>query len=193
MEVVLARHGETEWSRSGKHTGRTNVPLTEAGIRHAEALRPRLEGRAFAAVFTSPMSRAKDTCRLAGLGDAAQVRDELLEWDYGEYEGVTTPEIREQRPGWLLWRDGCPGGETAAEVGARVDRLIAELRTLDGDVALFAHGHVLRVLGARWAELPPETGSVLYLSTATLSVLGYEREVSVIRLWNDGSHLDGRV
>jgi broad specificity phosphatase PhoE len=193
MEIVLARHGETEWSRSGKHTGRTDVPLTEAGIRHAEALRPRLEGRAFQAVFTSPMSRAKDTCRLAGLGDAAEQRDELLEWDYGEYEGVTTPEIRETRPGWLLWRDGCPGGETAAEVGARVDRLIAELRGLDGDVALFAHGHVLRVLGARWVELPPESGGVLYLSTATMSVLGYEREVSVIRLWNDSSHLDGRL
>jgi broad specificity phosphatase PhoE len=193
MEVVLARHGETEWSKSGKHTGRTDVPLTEAGIRHAEALGARLEGRSFAAVFTSPMSRARDTCRLAGLGDAAQQRDELLEWDYGEYEGVTTPEIREGRPGWLLWRDGCPGGETAAEVGARVDRLIAELRGLDGDVAMFAHGHVLRVLGARWVELPPEAGGVLYLSTATLGVLGYEREVSVIRLWNDGSHLDAKV
>jgi broad specificity phosphatase PhoE len=193
MEVVLARHGETEWSKSGKHTGRTDVPLTEAGIRHAEALRARLEGRSFAAVFTSPMSRAKETCRLAGLGDAADVRDELLEWDYGEYEGVTTAEIREERPGWLLWRDGCPGGETAAEVGARVDRLVAELRGLDGDLALFAHGHVLRVLGARWVELPPEAGAVLYLSTATLGVLGYEREVSVIRLWNDSSHLDVKV
>jgi broad specificity phosphatase PhoE len=193
MEVVLARHGETEWSRSGKHTGRTDVPLTDAGIRHAEALRPRLEGRAFGAVFTSPMSRATDTCRLAGLGKGAQQRDELLEWNYGEYEGVTTPEIHERRPGWLLWRDGCPGGETAAEVGARVDRLIAHLRGHDGDVALFAHGHVLRVLGARWVELPPEAGSVLYLSTATLSVLGYEREASVIRLWNDGSHLDSKA
>jgi broad specificity phosphatase PhoE len=193
VEVVLARHGETEWSRSGKHTGRTDVPLTENGIRHAEALRARLEGRSFAAVFTSPMSRAAETCRLAGLGDAAQQRDELLEWDYGEYEGITTPEIRERRPGWLLWRDGCPGGETAAEVGARVDRLIAELRDLDGDAALFAHGHLLRVLGARWVELPPEAGAVLYLSTATLGVLGYEREVSVIRLWNDGCHLDGKL
>ena len=174
---------------SGQHTGRTDVPLTANGVRHAEALGRRLAGRSLAAVFTSPMSRARETCRLAGLGDAAQVRDELLEWDYGEYEGVTTPEIREQRPGWLLWRDGCPGGETAAEVGARVDRLIAELHAIDGDTALFAHGHVLRVLGARWVELPPERGGALYLSTATLSVLGYEREVPVIRLWNDGSHL----
>jgi broad specificity phosphatase PhoE len=190
MEVVLARHGETEWSRSGQHTGRTDVPLTEAGVGHAEALGRRLAGRSFAAVFTSPMSRAADTCRLAELADGAQVREELLEWDYGEYEGVTTPEIREQRPDWLLWRDGCPGGETAPEVGARVDRLIAEVRSIDGDVALFAHGHVLRVLAARWVELPPEDGGRLYLSTATLSVLGYEREVPVIRLWNDNSHLE---
>ena len=189
MEVVLARHGETEWSLSGQHTGRTDVPLTEAGVGHARALGRRLAERSFAAVFTSPMSRARETCRLAGLGDAAQVRDELLEWDYGEYEGVTTPEIREQRPGWLLWRDGCPGGETAAEVGARVDRVIAELRSVNGDAAVFAHGHVLRVLAARWVELPPEAGGLLYLSTATLSVLGYEREVPVMRLWNDGSHL----
>jgi broad specificity phosphatase PhoE len=189
MEVVLARHGETEWSLSGRHTGRTDVPLTENGVRHAKALGRRLAGRSFDAVFTSPMSRARETCRLAGFVDDAQVRDELLEWDYGEYEGVTTAEIREQRPDWLLWRDGCPGGETAAEVGARVDRLIAELRSIDGDVALFAHGHVLRVLAARWAELPPERGGALYLSTATLSILGYEREVPVIRLWNDSSHL----
>jgi broad specificity phosphatase PhoE len=160
-------------------------------VRHAEALGRRLAGRSFAAVFTSPMSRALETCRLAGLGELAQVREDLLEWNYGEHEGVTTPQIREQRPGWLLWRDGCPGGETAADVGARVDRLIAEVRSIDGDVALFAHGHVLRVLGARWLELAPEAGGVLYLSTATLSVLGYEREVPVVRLWNDSSHLAG--
>jgi broad specificity phosphatase PhoE len=190
MEVVLARHGETEWSLSGKHTGRTDVPLTEAGVGHAKALGRRLAGRSFAAVFTSPMSRASETCRLAGFGDAAQVRDELLEWDYGEYEGVTTAEIREQRPDWLLWRDGCPGGETAGAVGARVDRLIGDVRALEGDAAVFAHGHLLRVVAARWVELPPESGGLLYLSTATLSVLGYEREVPVIRLWNDGSHLD---
>jgi broad specificity phosphatase PhoE len=189
MEVVLARHGETEWSLSGQHTGRTDVPLTEKGVGHAKALGRRLAGRSFGAVFTSPMSRASETCRLAGFVDDAQVRDELLEWDYGEYEGVTTAEIREQRPDWLLWRDGCPGGETAAEVGARVDRLIAEVRSVDGDAALFAHGHVLRVLAARWAGLPPERGGALYLSTATLSLLGYEREVPVIRLWNDSSHL----
>jgi broad specificity phosphatase PhoE len=191
VEVVLARHGETEWSLSGQHTGRTDVPLTDRGVEHARALGRRLAGHNFAAVFTSPMSRAVETCRFAGLGDLAQVRDELLEWDYGEYEGLTTPQIREQRPGWLLWRDGCPGGETAAEVGARVDRLIAEVRSADGNVALFAHGHVLRVLGARWVGLQAEAGAVLYLSTATLSVVGYEREVPVIRLWNDSSHLAG--
>jgi broad specificity phosphatase PhoE len=167
------------------------VPLTDAGVGHAESLGRRLAGRSFAAVFTSPMSRARETCRLAGLGEGAEVRDELLEWDYGEYEGVTTPEIRDGRPGWLLWRDGCPGGETADQVGARVDRLIEDVRSVDGDVALFAHGHVLRVLAARWVGLPPEEGGLLYLSTATLSVLGYEREVPVIRLWNDGSHLAG--
>jgi broad specificity phosphatase PhoE len=167
------------------------VPLTEAGVHHAEGLGRRLAGRSFAAVFTSPMSRAAETCRLAGLGEGAEVREELLEWDYGEYDGVTTPEIRRERPGWLLWRDGCPGGETAPEVGARVDTLIEEVRSVDGDVALFAHGHVLRVLAARWVGLPPEDGGLLYLSTATLSVLGYEREVPVIKLWNDGSHLAG--
>ena len=189
MEVVLVRHGATEWSESGKHTGRADIPLTPAGARHAGLLRPRLEGRRFAAVFTSPLARAAETCRLAGLGDEAQERDALLEWDYGDYEGITTPEIRERRPGWLLWRDGCPGGETAAQVGARVDPLIAELRALDGDVAVFAHGHVLRVIAARWIGLPPESGALFALSTATLSVLGYEREVAVILLWNDGSHL----
>ena len=140
-------------------------------------------------MLTSPLSRARDTCRLAGLGDGAEIRDELLEWHYGEYEGLTTPEIREERPGWFLWTDGCPGGETAAEVAARVDGLIAELRDLDGDAALFAHGHVLRMVGARWAELPPEEGGRLALSTASVCVLGWEREIPVIHVWNDTSHL----
>ena len=190
FQIFLVRHGETEWSRSGKHTGRTDLPLTATGARHAELLRPRLEDASFTAVFTSPLKRAADTCRLAGLGDHAHARDELLEWDYGEYDGLTTPEIRAMRPGWNLWRDGCPGGELAADVGARVDRLLAELRGIDGDVALFAHGHVLRVIGARWVGLPPEAGAFFTLSTATVSTLGYERETAVIRLWNDASHLD---
>jgi broad specificity phosphatase PhoE len=193
MEVLLIRHGETDWSRSGKHTGRTDVPLTEAGIRQAEVLGRRLAGRRFAAVFTSRLSRASETCRIAGLSDEAQIREEVLEWDYGDYDGLTTPEIRERRPGWLLWRDGCPGGEESQQVGGRVDRMIGELRALDGDAALFAHGHVLRVLAARWVGLPPESGGLLALSTATLSVLGYEREVAVIRLWNDGSHLGEEI
>jgi broad specificity phosphatase PhoE len=193
VEIVLVRHGETEWSRSGRHTGRTDVPLTEAGVRNAEQLAPRLEQRRFAAVFTSPLSRASETCRLAGLGEGAQVREELLEWDYGDYEGITTEEIRRARPGWLLWRDGCPGGEDVEQVGGRADTLIEELRSLAGDAALFAHGHLLRVLAARWVGLPPEAGGLLALSTGTLSVLGYEREVAVIRLWNDASHLSEQV
>ena len=192
-EVILVRHGETEWSRSGQHTGRTDVPLTKTGVRNAELLASRLDERRFAAVFTSPLSRASETCRLAGLGEVAQIREELLEWDYGEYEGITTPEIREGRPGWLLWRDGCPGGEDSQQVGSRADRLIDELRGLRGDAALFAHGHVLRVIAARWVGLPPEAGGLLALSTGTVSVVGYEREVPVIRLWNDGSHLSQQV
>jgi probable phosphoglycerate mutase len=183
-EIVLVRHGETEWSRTGKHTGRTDVPLTEEGRRRAELLHGPLSERRFTRVLTSPLSRAADTCRLAGLGDAAEPRDELLEWDYGDYEGRTTPEIREERPDWSLWRDGCPGGEEAGEVGARVDRVIDELQGLEGDAALFAHGHVLRVLAARWIELGPEQGARLVLSTASLSVLGWERETRALRLWN---------
>jgi broad specificity phosphatase PhoE len=186
-EVVLVRHGETEWSRTGKHTGKTDIPLTDNGRRDAEVLRSLLAGRRFARVLTSPLSRAAETCRLAGLGDPAEKREELLEWDYGDYEGRTTPEIREQRPDWSLWRDGCPGGERPGDVAARVDRLIAELRELDGDAALFAHGHVLRVLAARWIELGPEWGARLVLSTATLSALGWERETAAVTLWNAGA------
>jgi probable phosphoglycerate mutase len=144
-------------------------------------------------VFSSPLSRATETCRLAGWGKEAQVREELLEWGYGEYEGLTTAEIRAVRPGWLLWRDGCPGGEDARSVGGRADRMIDELRGLDGDAALFAHGHLLRAIAARWVGLPPESGALLALSTASLSVLGYEREVAVVRCWNDTSHLGEQV
>jgi broad specificity phosphatase PhoE len=184
MEVVLVRHGETEWSRDLKHTGRTDIPLTEAGRHEAEELRGALAGRRFDRVLTSPLERAAETCRLAGLGDQATRTDALLEWDYGEYEGITTKEIRETRPDWFLWRDGCPGGETAADVGARVDPLVDELARLDGDVALFSHGHVLRVLTARWLEQSPESGARFALGTGTLSILGFEREVRVIRRWN---------
>jgi broad specificity phosphatase PhoE len=184
MDVVLVRHGETEWSRDLRHTGRTDIPLTEVGQREAEQLRAALAGYNFARVLTSPLERAAETCRLAGLGDRAEITDALLEWDYGDYEGITTRQIREGRPGWFLWRDGCPGGETAAEVGARVDPLVDELAAIDGDVALFSHGHVLRVLTARWLALPPESGALFALGTGTLSTLGFERDVRVIRRWN---------
>ena len=182
MEIVLVRHGETEWSRDGRHTGRTDLPLTENGRRQAELLRGALAEWGFAQVLSSPLQRALETCRLAGLGDSAQTTDDLREWDYGEYEGITTAQIRESRPDWYLWRDGCPGGEQAADVGRRVDRVIASLG--EGDVALFAHGHVLRVLAARWIGLEPEAGALLALGTGTLSVLGYERETRVVKRWN---------
>jgi broad specificity phosphatase PhoE len=184
MEVVLVRHGETEWSRDLLHTSHTDIPLTDKGRREAERLREALRGRTFELLLTSPMQRAAETCRLAGLDDVAETSDALLEWDYGEYEGITTKEIRESRPGWFLWRDGCPGGETAAEVGARVDPLVERLAKLPGDVALFSHGHLLRVLTARWLRLDAEAGALFSLGTGTLSILGWERETRVIRRWN---------
>jgi broad specificity phosphatase PhoE len=184
MEIVLARHGETEWSRDRRHTGRTDIPLTESGRRQAAVLRDALGGRSFERVLSSPLSRALETCRLAGLGEPAELTGDLCEWDYGEYEGITTAKIREGRPGWSLWRDGCPGGETAADVGRRADRVIASLDGLEGDAALFAHGHVLRVLTARWLRLDPVAGALFKLDTGTLSALGYERETRVITRWN---------
>ncbi len=183
-EIVLARHGETEWSRTLKHTGLTDVPLTENGRIQAKALAGRLAEREFSRVLTSPLSRAIDTCELAGLANGAERRQELIEFDYGEYEGITTAEIRKTVPGWTVWTHGSKGGETAAEVGARLDPVVEELRSAEGDVAVFAHGHVLRVLAARWIELEPEEGARLALGTGTLNVLGWERETPVIRLWN---------
>jgi probable phosphoglycerate mutase len=188
-EIILVRHGETEWSASGQHTGRTDIPLTDNGRSQAEHVRTRLHGRRFGTVLTSPLSRAVETCRIAGFGGVAKSRDELLEWDYGAYEGRTTPQIREERPGWFLWRDGCPGGETAAEVAARVDPLVAELRDATEDVLLFSHGHLLRVLASRWIECGPELGGHLPLGTASVSVLGRERESPGIWLWNGAAHL----
>jgi probable phosphoglycerate mutase len=182
MELWLVRHTETEWSRSGRHTGRTDLPLTDAGREQARALHERLAGRTFALVLSSPLSRARETAELAGL--EPQLRDDLVEFDYGEYEGITTAEIREQRPGWDLWRDGSPGGETAEQVGARVDRVIEEALAAGGDVAIVAHGHVLRALAARWVEQAAAFGRRLPLDTGTISVLGFEREVRVIRRWN---------
>lgn len=167
-----------------RHTGRSEIPLTDAGREEARLLSAALAAWSFERVYTSPLSRARETCELAGLADGARTTDGLLEWDYGEYEGITTREIRESRPGWYLWRDGCPGGETAGEVGARVDPLVADLKAGDGDAALFAHGHLLRVLSARWLGLPAEEGALFALATATLSVLGFERETPVIRRWN---------
>jgi broad specificity phosphatase PhoE len=184
MEIVLARHGETEWSRDLRHTGRTNIPLTENGRRQAELLHGSLATRSFERVLSSPLDRAVETCRLAGLGERAELTGDLVEWDYGEYEGITTAQIREGRPDWYLWRDGCPGGETAADVGRRVDRVIGALDGIEGDVALFAHGHVLRVLAARWLRLGPESGALLKLDTGTLSALGWERETRVVTRWN---------
>ena len=190
-EIVLVRHGQTEWSRDHRHTGRTDVPLTEEGRRQAVEAGGWLRGRPFTRVLTSPLSRALETCRLAGFAARAELRDDLLEWDYGEYDGLTTPQIREDRPGWFLWRDGCPGGEMPADVARRVDPLVAELRGNRDEVALFAHGHVLRVLTARWLDLGPEEGAKLVLDTATLSVLGWERESPAIRVWNARGPLPG--
>ena len=191
-EVVVVRHGETEWSRAGRHTGRTEVPLTEKGREQAEAVGAALRDRDFALVLTSPLGRALETCRLAGFGDHAQQRGELMEWDYGAYEGRTTAEIREGRPGWTLWRDGVPEGETVGQVGERVDRVLDEVRAADGDALLFAHGHVLRVLTARWLGLEPDAGRLFALDPATLSTLGYERETAVIQLWNEAVAIAGQ-
>jgi broad specificity phosphatase PhoE len=184
MEVVLVRHGETEWSRDGRHTGRTDIPLTGDGRGQAKRLHEVLRDWSPVRVLTSPLSRAADTCRLAGFGDRAEASDLLLERDYGDYEGLTTPQVREMRPGWNPWRDGSPGGESVADVGARVDPLVDELKASGEDAVLFAHGHLLRVLAARWVELPPEAGAHLSLATATISLLGFERETAVIRRWN---------
>jgi len=184
-EIVLVRHGETEWSRAGKHTGRTDIPLTDEGREQARRVGAALQKRRFAVVWTSPLTRAAETCRLAGFGSVADAKDELMEWDYGAYEGRTTSDIRKERPGWTLWRDGVPGGDTIDQVADSVDRMIAELRSIDGAAVLFAHGHVLRVLAARWLGLEPGAGRLFALDPATISILGYERETPVIRLWNE--------
>jgi probable phosphoglycerate mutase len=182
--VVLVRHAETEWSRSGRHTGRTDIPLTDHGRAVARSLRPRLAHERFDAALTSPLRRARETSELCGFGERAQARAELLEWDYGDYEGLTSEQIHEQRPRWSLWRDGCPGGESPAQVGARADRVIAELRALPGRTIVFSHGHMLRVLGARWIELDPAGGARLGLATGALSALGYEHQLPILARWN---------
>jgi len=180
----LIRHGETEWSRSGAHTSRTDLPLTNEGERKASAIGRYLARRPFALVLTSPLARARETCRLAGYGNVAQIEPDLHEWDYGAYEGRTSAEIRETVPDWTIWTSPVPGGETKEQVAARAGRVIARANSAAGDVALFAHGHLLRVLTACWLELSPDGGRLFALGTATVSVLGYEREDRVISLWN---------
>jgi broad specificity phosphatase PhoE len=183
-ELWLIRHGETAWSLSGAHTGRTDVPLTPAGRAGAAALGGLLRKQTFALVLTSPLDRARETCELAGFGRQAGLEPNLQEWDYGEYEGRTTPEIHDQAPAWSLWTDGAPGGETPRQVAARADAVIARALTAPGDVALFGHGHMFRVLAARWLGLEPAAGRLFALSTASVSTLGYERETRVITSWN---------
>ena len=189
--IVLVRHGPTEWSVSGRHTGATDIPLTDAGRETAALLRERLARYEFATVLVSPLRRARDTAELAGLGDRAQVERDLREYDYGDYEGLTTHEIREQRPGWYLWSDGVPDGETPDQVGERADRVIARALAGGGDAALFGHGHILRVIGARWIELHASYAGHLALGTAAVCELDLEREQRVIALWNDNAHIRG--
>jgi probable phosphoglycerate mutase len=189
-QVFLARHGETAWTISHRHTGRTDIPLTARGEANAMSLGERLKGATFERVFVSPLGRARRTCALAGLGTQARPEDDLLEWDYGAYEGLTTAEIRRDRPGWYLFRDGCPGGESVEAVGARADRVVARLKEARGHVILFGHGHFFRVLAARWLGLPAADARRFWLGTAAVSILGYEHDVDdpVIRLWNDDRH-----
>src|SRR6266478_9915865 len=188
--IYLARHGETAWSLSGQHTGRTDLPLTERGEANARALGHRLSGLAFAKVFTSPLQRAVRTCELAGFAAIAEVDRDLLEWNYGDYEGRRTAEIYVERPDWQLFRDGCPGGESPTQVGARADRVVRRLRAIQGDVLLFSSGHFLRVFAARWLGLPPGAGKYFVLGTASLSAVGYEHDRldPAIRLWNETPH-----
>jgi broad specificity phosphatase PhoE len=188
--VYLARHGETAWSLSGQHSGLTDLPLTERGEENAHKLGERLRGLSCARVFTSPLRRAARTCELAGFGAQSELDRDLLEWNYGEYEGLRTAEVHAKRPGWELFRDGCPGGESPDEVGARADRMVNRVRKVEGDVVIFSSGHFLRVLTARWLGLEPQAGRCFLLSTASLSALSYEHDLSqpAVRLWNDLHH-----
>ena len=189
--TYLARHGETAWTITGQHTGRTDLPLTERGQANAHRLGERLSGLTFAKVFTSPLQRAVRTCELAGFGSVAQIDPDLLEWDYGEYEGRLTVEILKERPDWQLFRDGCPGGESPQQVAARADRTVSRVRSITGDVLVFSSGHFLRVLATRWMGIEPINGKSLMLGTASLSALGYEHSLShpAIQLWNDTHHV----
>lgn len=184
QQVYLIRHGETEWSLSGQHTGRTDIPLTENGRNMAGRLAPVLAETSFELIMTSPLQRARETCALADLGERAETDPDLLEWNYGDYEGLTTHQIHAQAPDWMLFRDGCPGGENPTQVAARVDRLIARVRAVDGHVALFAHGHVFRLFVARWLGLPATAGCHFLLDPATLSILSYYRGIPAVKRWN---------
>jgi probable phosphoglycerate mutase len=183
-EIVVVRHGETEWSANGRHTSHTDLPLTESGRERAKALGGVLAGRRFSLVLCSPLRRARETCELAGFAAVAERCDDLHEWDYGEYEGLTTPEIRERVPDWSLWRDGCPGGELPEQVAARADRALERLRAAGGDALAFAHGHILRVLTARWLGMEAAAGARFALHAGALGLLGYERETEVLTGWN---------
>jgi broad specificity phosphatase PhoE len=182
--LFIVRHGETEWSRSGQHTSFTDLPLTEHGVQQGEVVRGKLEGEQFGLVLCSPLLRARETCRLAGFGDAAELCDDLHEWNYGEYEGLTSARIWETRPDWVLWRDGCPGGESPAQVGARLDRVLERFAAVDGDVLAFAHGHSLRVLTARWLTMEVAAGAHFKLAAAAIGVLGHERSTPTIDRWS---------
>ena len=186
-QLWLVRHGQTEWSATGRHTGRTDLPLDDTGRQQARALGARLADQEFALVLSSTLRRAQETCDLAGYGGRAVLDDDLCEWDYGDYEGRTTEEIRATDPGWTLWRDGCPNGETLAQVAVRAERVIARARAVNGDTVVFAHGHLLRVLAARWVDLQPADGALLALDAASISMLGWEREQPVLRIWNVGA------
>jgi probable phosphoglycerate mutase len=192
--VVLARHGETAWSKSGQHTGLTDLPLTERGEALAKKLGKRIGSMKFDRVFTSPLKRALDTCKLAGFGDSAEIVPDLVEWNYGKYEGRRTADIQAERPGWELFRDGVPDGEMPEQVGARADRVIKLVRGAGGNVLMFSSGHILRVFAARWLGMPPSFGNFLLLGTASLSIVGYDHSLSepAIRLWNDTDFLEGK-
>jgi probable phosphoglycerate mutase len=189
--IYLVRHGATAWSVSGQHTGRTDLPLTKEGEDNARRIGERLRGQRFEHVGSSPLQRALNTCRLAGFGDRVEIDPDLLEWNYGDYEGKTSAEIRQKRPDWHLFREGCPGGESVADVTTRADRFVAKLRRINGRGLVFSSGHILRTIGARWCELEPATGARLYLSTGSISILGYDhaRDEPVLRFWNDTNHL----
>lgn len=189
-QVYLVRHGETAWTISGQHTGRTDIPLTEQGECDAQKLSARLKGLSFVKVFTSPLQRARQTAELAGFSESAEIDPDLMEWDYGTYEGRRTVDIRAERPGWRLFEDGCPGGETLVEMAMRADRVIARVRALESDVLVFAHREILRIIAARWVALPALEARRLYLATASVSILGYDHDLDepVIRLLNDARH-----